>query len=66
MYYGGFTYSEVYNLPVSYKKWFIDRLVTELSKKDAPTRAAHADTPDVREMQGRIRNQVPSRLRRFT
>jgi len=71
MYYGGFTFTEAYNIPVSYKRWFVDRLVQELTRKgpdgsDAPTRAAHADTPDVRAMQGRSREQVPSRLRRFT
>jgi hypothetical protein len=68
MYYCGFSYSEVQTLPVQYKRWFIDRLNTEISTrgKDEGTRAAHQNTPDVRELQGRMRNQVPSRLSRFT
>lgn len=71
MYYGGFTYTEAYNIPVSYKRWFIDRLVRELTQKsadgaDPPTRAAHVDTAEFRATQGRAREQVPSRLRRFT
>ena len=70
MYYGGFLYSEIYNLPVAYKKWFVERLVREINKSgeqgNSQSRAAHANTPDVRSMQGRARAQVPSRLRRFT
>lgn len=71
MYYGGFTYTEAYNIPVSYKRWFVERLVRELTQKtadgsDPPTRAPHIDTAESRAMQGRAREQVPSRLRRFT
>lgn len=71
MYYGGFTFTEAYNIPISYKAWFVQRLVRELTQKDKdgsdpPSRAAHADTPEFRAMQGRAREQVPSRLRRFT
>ena len=70
MYYGGFLYSEVYNLPVAYKKWFVERVVREINKSaeqgSSQSRAAHMNTPDVRSMQGRARAQVPSRLRRFT
>ena len=58
-------------MPIQYKTWFIDRLSQELSRNTSKeggtaSRAAHADTPDARAMQGRIRSQVPSRLRRFT
>lgn len=70
MYYGGFTYSETRKLPVPYKRWFIDRLVKELNKgkenESSASRALHTNTPELREMQGRTRAQVPSRLRRFT
>lgn len=70
MYYGGFLYHEVYNLPVPYKKWFVDRVVREINKSGEQgqnqSRAAHMNTPDVRSMQGRVRSQVPARLRRFT
>jgi hypothetical protein len=71
MYYGGFLYGEAYNLPISYRKWFIERIGKEFEKSkekggDVPSRAAHQNTPDVRSLQGRARSQVPSRLRRFT
>jgi hypothetical protein len=69
MYYGGFLYGEAYNLPVSYRRWFIERLSKELNKdgeKNTPTKALHQNTPDVRALQGMARQQVPSRLRRFT
>lgn len=70
MYYGGFLYREAYNLPVSYKRWFVDRIGKELQKSSekgsSQSRALHQNTPDVRAMQGNVRAQVPSRLRRFT
>jgi hypothetical protein len=70
MYYCGFTYQEAYNLPVPYKRWFIDRTVRELNKgkdnESSQSRALHQNSPEVRQMQGRARPQVPSRLRRFT
>jgi hypothetical protein len=70
MYYMGFTYAEAFNLPVAYKKWFIERVGKELSKTseegNTQSKALHANTPDVRATQGRQRTHVPSRLRRFT
>lgn len=71
MYYGGFLYQETYNIPVTYKRWFVERIVKELNKTNdkgetPPTRALHQNQPDVREMQGNQRAQTPSRLRRFT
>jgi hypothetical protein len=70
MYYCGFTYSETYTLPISYKRWFIERLSKELKagkdSESAPTRAAHVDTPEVRALRGNTRSEMPSRLRRFT
>jgi hypothetical protein len=70
MYFMGFTYKEVYHLPVVYKRWFINRVVKELNKssEDGSTqsRALHQNSPDVRAMQGMMREQTPSRLRRFT
>ena len=69
-YYLGFSYKEGYNIPVTYKRWFIDRIVKELnkSKEDGggQSRAMHDNAPDVRAMQGRARSHVPSKLRRFT
>lgn len=70
MYYGGFTYTETYNLPVSYKRWFLDRLAKELKSdkqgENPPTKAAHVDTPQNRALQGNTRANVPARLKRFT
>jgi hypothetical protein len=70
MYYGGFSYREAYNIPVVYKRWFIDRIVKELNKGadegQNQSRALHHNTPQIREMSGKARSSVPSRLRRFT
>jgi len=70
MYYGGFLYKETYNLPVSYKRWFIDRIVKELNRTSdegaTQSRALHQNPPDARALQGKAREQMPSRLRRFT
>ena len=70
MYYGGFSYTEIYNLPVSYKRWFIQRISNELNrtaeKGDTQTKALHQNTPDIRSLQGKMRSQVPAKLRRFT
>lgn len=70
MYYSGFLWKEVYNLPVPYKRWFIERINKELSQKkdgeSTQSRALHQNSPDIRALQGNVRAQVPSRLRRFT
>lgn len=70
MYYMGFQYQEAYNLPVVYKRWFIERVSKELNKTseggETQSRALHQNTPDVRAMQGRSRPQAPSKLRRFS
>jgi len=69
-YYGGFLYSEVQNLPVAYKRWFIDRISRELKRThdsgNTQSRAVHQNSPDTRALQGMAREQTPSRLRRFT
>lgn len=70
MYYGGFTWRETTHMPVSYKRWFIQRINRELSRTaesgQTQSRALHQNTPDARAMMGRARENVPSRLRRFT
>ena len=70
MYYMGFTYKEAYNLQIPYKRWFINRVVMELNKSseqgDTASKGLHANTPDVRQLQGRQRDNVPAKLRRFT
>ena len=66
----GLSYWECYNIPVSYRIWFIRRINEEIKKSnekgDGNSRALHHNTPDVRAMQNRSRQQVPSKLRRFT
>ena len=70
MYYGGFTYTEAYRLPVYQRYWFIDRLNKEIKKAsdgDAPqgSRASHDNDPQMRAMLGR-RPDAPPRMRRFS
>ena len=69
----GFTYVECYNIPVWQRIWFIERLNKEIKRANdanngqgAPTRGAHDNTPDARQLMGRQRAQVPANLRRFT
>jgi hypothetical protein len=70
IYYGGFTWSEIRNMPVFYKRWFIERINRELTRTSesgqTQSRALHQNSPETRSMQGRAREQSPSRLRRFT
>jgi hypothetical protein len=70
MYHCGFTYREAYDLPVAYKRWWIERTSRELAKTTEEgatmSRGLHANTPDVRAAQGRQRTNVPARLRRFS
>ena len=67
MYYGGFTYTDVYSLPIRYREWFIVRINKEFeSSNKQQSRGAHQNTPDARAMQGMARTESPSRLRRFT
>jgi hypothetical protein len=75
MYYGGFTYTEAYNLPIQYKRWFIQRISKEIQGPEDPnnpdgphqghSRAYHHNTPDVAAMQNKARQHVPAKLRRF-
>lgn len=70
MYYGGFLWKETLHMPVSYKRWFIERINKELKQSNesgsTQSRALHQNAPDVRSMQNKARAQTPSRLRRFT
>ena len=70
MYYGGLLWKETYNLPLSYKRWLIDRIGREFKRTSdeggTQSRALHQNSPDVRALQGNARQQAPSRLRRFT
>lgn len=75
MYYGGFTYTEAFNLPTAYKRWWIERISKEMKgpEDNGPngenrgnSRGAHHNPADVMAMAGRSRTQVPSRMRRFS
>ena len=70
MYYGGFTYTEARSLPIYKALWYVERINKEFKKTndegDPASRGAHNNTPETREMQGRNRTNVPSRLTRFT
>ena len=62
----GFSYIEVYNIPIWQRIWFIKRLNKELKKANGDSKAAHANSADARALMGKHRAQVPSKLRRFT
>ena len=67
----GFSYYEVYNIPVWQRTWFIQRINKEFMKaaeKKAPvqSKAAHTNTAESRALMGNHRQQVPAKLRRFT
>ena len=72
MFHGKLTWTEAYNLPITYKRWYIQRVIKELNKSNSEgTEGATQSrdlqsSPEVRETQGRSRTQSPSRLRRFS
>ena len=71
MYYMGFTYTEVMNLPITYRRWFLERVQKELNRtgpngENPPSRAADQNTPQMRQLMGNQRDAVPAKLRRFT
>jgi hypothetical protein len=72
MYYGGFTYTEAYNLPVRYKLWFVSRIAKELKRSQegqAPEgdRTPTNNTPETAALMGRVRSaNTAARNRRFT
>lgn len=41
MYYGGFTYTEAYNLPLNFRRWFINEIVDEMKRS-----SGHEDSED--------------------
>jgi hypothetical protein len=70
MYYVGFTWSDVRNLPVSIRRWFIQRFIKEISKENEnsnpPLKAAHTQTPEARMFSNNSTNRLysPNRLNR--
>ena len=74
-YYFGMDYPTYYNLPVSYRRWLVERIDKEIRAaakanseggNQVPSKGAHHNTPEARAMSGKQRAQVPSKLRRFT
>ena len=69
-YYLGFTKSDIYNLPVAERMWYIQRTSDEIKKSSEKsdeymTKAAHDNSPELRALRG-LRPDTPARLRRFT
>lgn len=69
-YYLGFTYSDVYNLPIQERIWYINRINEEIKRQaegsgDAYTKGAHHNSPEMRAFRGQ-RPHAPARLHRFT
>lgn len=62
MYYGGFTYSDVRSLPLSYRTWFLSRIIKEISTTN---QSREENPPEINLLQGKIRDRSPSRIRRF-
>ena len=59
-YYFGLTLPEYLTLPVSYKRWLIERIGKEIkkaseSKSDIPSKGIHDNSPDLRSMSGKFR-----------
>ena len=72
MYYGGFSYTEAYNLPVKYKVWFVNRIAKEINRSnsgEAPQgdRSQQNNNPETAALMGRVRSaNTAARNRRFT
>lgn len=73
-YYFGMDYKTYYNMPLSYRKWLIERIGKEIKKaseanaegaSNIPSKGAHHNVPDARALAGKARSHVPAKLRRF-
>lgn len=58
-YYAGFTWPEYYNLPVVYKKWFVERLDKEMKEMKEAGQSTNPkgpafNSPDMRALGGKI------------
>lgn len=52
---------EYLRLPVMYKRWFIQRINTEIKKaneqgNDIPSKAVHDNSPDMRALTGKLKH----------
>ena len=64
-YYMGMTYSDIRNLPIRYRIWFINRVVKEINKSRV-TKGAGDNDATSRSLRGNSRVDSPARIRRFT
>ncbi len=66
------TFHEYYSFPVEYRRWLVDRLLKEIKQSsqqgsDIPTKGAHHNTPEIRQLAGRTKAFPPNaKLNRFT
>lgn len=71
MYYGGISWETYMNFPVEYKRWLIKRIEKEIktsteNKQDINSKAPHENTPQFREMTGKIKQFTPNaKMQRF-
>lgn len=70
-YYFGMDWKDYYKFPVSYRKWLIERINQEIktaseNQNGQTSKGVHNNTPDIRELTGKQRSQVPAKLQRFT
>ena len=67
MYYGGFSYTECYAMPINYRLWFIRRINTEFERANQKaSKAIHDNNPTNNMLSGKSRTHSPARMRRFT
>jgi hypothetical protein len=65
------SWNDYYRFPVAYRRWLIKRINEEIQKaaeaqNGQTSKGAHDNTPDVRALTGKTRQNVPAKLRRFT
>jgi hypothetical protein len=71
-YYVGMDTATYYNLPITYKRWLIERVIKEINKAseqkaDIPSKGAHHNDPQIRAMAGKFKNFGSySKNQRFT
>ena len=63
MYYMGFTYRDVYKLPIWKRNWFIERLLKEINKNKGDSKNSPKQN---RALNDKHRPDAPHRVRRFT
>ena len=63
MYYMGFTYRDVYTLPVWQRNWFLERLMDEIKRSNGDSKNT---TKENRALMNKQRPEAPHRVRRFT